>query len=274
MIEQRQTPELLALVLLFLGIMLLTVVGFAAGDWLPPVASEHGVGVDGVIRYLLLTTGAILVIGYLVLVGFIWRYGRDRPTESPRTSRRAEAWWTIVPVIGMALIAEVGVLAKGIPVWKQVYGSVPDDALVVDVTGKQFEWIVRYPGRDGRFGRTDLTLIESRGNPAGLDREDPNALDDLVFRNALNLPAGQTVYLRLRSRDVLHSFSIPAFRVKQDVVPGIVGSTVFVPTRPGRYEIACAELCGMGHYEMSASVVVHSPEEYEAWLQDQTGWFE
>lgn len=273
MSEHRQTPELLALALLFLGIMILTVVGFAK-DWMPAVASEHGVGVDGVIRYLLLTTGAILVIGYLVLVSFIWLYGRGRPTNSPQTSPRLERRWSILPVLGMALIAEVGVLAKGIPVWKQVYGSVPDNALVVEVTGKQFEWIVRYPGKDGRFGRTDLTLIDNRANPVGLDREDPDALDDLVFRSALHLPAGRPVHIRLRSRDVLHSFSIAAFRVKQDVVPGIVGSTLFVPTRPGRYEIGCAELCGMGHYEMNASVVVHSPEEYEAWLQDQTGWFE
>ncbi len=271
--QQRQTPELLALVLLFLGIMILTVVGFSK-DWMPAAASQHGVGVDGVIRYLLLTTGAILVIGHLVLVGFLWRYGRGRPTGSPHTSPRVERWWSVVPVIGMAVIAEAGVLVKALPVWEEVYGPVPDDAIVVEVTAKQFEWISRYPGVDGTFGRTDPTLIDGQTNPAGLDEDDPHALDDLVFRNVLHLPAGRPAHVLLRSRDVLHSFSVPAFRVKQDVVPGIVGSTLFVPTRPGRYEIACAELCGMGHYKMGGRVVVHAPEDYEEWLKDQAGWFE
>lgn len=272
--HRAQTLEVLALVLLFLAITAFAVVGFAARDWMPPVASQHGVGVDSVIRYLLLTTGAVLVIGTLVMAWFLWRYGRGRPSPSPQISPRAERWWTVVPVLGMALIAEVGVLAKGLPVWKQVYGAPPPDALVIEVIAQQFEWIVRYPGEDGKFGRTDPTLVDGEANPAGLDANDPAAMDDVVARGAVHLPAGRTVYLRLRSRDVLHSFSIPAFRVKQDVVPGIVSGTQFVPTQPGRYEIACAELCGMAHYRMRGRVVVHSPEEYEQWLSEQVGFFQ
>lgn len=270
----RQTLPAAALALLFLAITILTAAGFVSRDWLPPVASEHGEGVDEVIRYLLLTTGAVFLIGHVVLVGFLWRYGRGRPAASPQTSARAERLWSLLPVIGMAVIAEVGVLAKGVPVWKEVYGAAPADALVVEVTAKQFEWIARYPGRDGVFGRTDPALIKGQENPAGLDKADPRARDDLVFRNVLHLPAGRAVHVRLRSRDVLHSFSIPAFRVKQDVVPGIVGHTLFVPTRPGRYEIGCAELCGMGHYRMQGTVVVHTPEEYEQWLEHRAGVFE
>lgn len=271
--QHRQTPELIALILLFLSITLLTVVGFWK-DWKPPVASAHGAGVDGVIGYLLVATGAILVIGTLAFVAFLWRYGRGLPTESPTTSPKMERRWTLVPVLGMALIAEAGVLVKGLPVWEQVYGEPPEDALVVEVTGQQFEWLVRYPGQDGVFGRTDPSLIESTANPVGLDEGDPAAVDDLVFRGTLHLPAGRTAYVRLRSRDVLHSFSVAAFRVKQDVVPGIVGSTMFLPTRTGRYEMGCAEICGMGHYQMSGTVVVHSPEEFETWLQQQSGWFQ
>lgn len=272
--DKRQTLQALALVLLFLGIVILTVVGFVSRDWMPVAASEHGAGVDGVIKYLLITTGTVFLIGHLVLVSFLWRYARGRPTGSPRTSPRAERWWSLVPVIGMAVIAEVGVLAKGLPVWEEVYGPVPDDALVVEVSAKQFEWVVRYPGKDGIFGRTDPTLIDSETNPAGLDGEDPAAVDDVVLRNALHLPVGRRVHLRLRSREVLHSFSVAAFRVKQDMVPGIVGRTVFTPTEPGRYEIACAELCGMGHYRMRGTVVVHSPEEYEQWMANQAAWFQ
>lgn len=271
--EPRRPVELIALILLFLSITVITVIGFAK-NWLPVAASEHAAGVDGVIQYLTLTTGAILVIGTIVFVVFLWKYGRGRPTGSPQASPRAERWWTLVPVLGMALIAEAGVLLKGLPVWEQVYGEVPEDALVVEVTGQQFEWIIRYPGPDATFGRTDPSLIHQTTNPAGLDPDDPAALDDLVFRDRLNLPTGRTAYIRLRSRDVLHSFSIPAMRVKQDVVPGIVGSTKFVPTLVGRFEIACAELCGLGHYEMGASVIVHSPEEFEQWLAEQVGWLQ
>ena len=271
--QHRQTPEIIALILLFLSITLLAVVGFSK-DWMPAVASEHGVGVDEVIRYLLLSTGAVLVIGTLVLVGFLWRYGRGRPTDSPQTSPKMERRWSLLPVLGMALVAEAGVLLKGIPVWKQVYGEAPENAIVVEVTAQQFEWLVRYPGTDGTFGRTDPTLIEKTANPLGLDEQDPASRDDVILRGTLHLPAGRTAYLKLRSRDVLHSFSVPAFRVKQDVVPGIVGSTKFVPTTPGSYEIACAELCGMGHYKMGGSIVVHSPGEYQVWLDDQTGWLQ
>ena len=269
--EHRQTFEVLALVVLFLAIPLLIVVGFASREWLPPAASEHGAGVDGVIRYLVITTGAIMVIGHIVLAGFIWHYGRGRPTGSPRTSPRAERWWTLVPVIGMAVIAEAGVLLKGLPVWDQVYGPVPEDAVVVEVTGKQFEWITRYAGTDGKFGRTVPELVDDADNPVGLDDGDPDAADDLVFRGSVHLPVGRTAYIKLRSLDVLHSFAIAAFRVKQDVVPGIVGSTKFVPTQLGEYEIGCAELCGMGHYRMDGTVIVHSSEEYETWLAQQAG---
>ncbi len=274
MSAQRQTPEILALIALFLGITLFTIAGFVAREWLPPVASEHGVGVDGVIRYLAVATGVILAVGTLVLVGFLWRYGRGRSAASPRTSPTAERWWTLIPVIGMALVAEAGVLVKGLPVWEKVYGPVPKDALVIDVMAQQFEWITRYPGPDGKFGRTAPALIDNTANPAGLDRQDPAAADDIVLRKQLRVPTGRPVYLRLRARDVLHSFSVPALRVKQDLVPGMVLGTQFIATLPGRYEIACAQVCGMGHYRMAGSVYVYSPEEYAAWLNQQVGWFQ
>ncbi len=274
MSERRQTPEVIALIVLFLGITVFTIAGFLFMNWMPPVASQHGAGVDSVIRYLLLSTGAVLVIGAVALVGFLWRYGRGRPTGSPAAGPRTERWSSLPPVIGMVLIAEVGVVAKGFPVWEQIYGRPPEDAVVIEVTGQQFEWIVRYPGRDGRFGRASPTLVDNTANPAGLDGEDPAALDDIVVRNALRLPAGRPVYLQLRGRDVLHSFSVPAFRVKQDVIPGILGRTLFVPTIPGRYEIACTQICGMGHYRMRGRIVVQPADEYREWLQQQTGWLQ
>ena len=267
---RRQTPEIIALVLLFLSITVFTVAGFAR-DWAPTVASEHGVGVDAVIQYLLFATGGVLIIGTLVFVAFLWRYGRGKAAASPRTSTRTERWWTLVPVLSMALLAEAGVLLKGLPVWEQMYGEPPDNALVIDVVAQQFEWIARYPGPDGLFGQTDLELIDQTQNPAGLDPNDSAGRDDLVVRNRLYLPVNRPVLLNLRARDVLHSFSVPAFRVKQDVVPGMITQAQFTPTVPGEYEIACAELCGLGHYRMGGTVYVQSEGEFQAWLAAHSG---
>jgi len=254
--NRGSTIELIAVITLLLGITTFTVVGFAARVWAPPVASAHGAGVDSVIRYLSISTGAILVVGTLIMVGLLWRYGRGRPAAQSAISRRAERWWSLTPVVIIAVLAEVGVLAKGLPVWEMLYGASPPEALVVEVTAQQFEWIVRYPGADGVFGRTQPSLVAGAANPAGLDPDDPAAQDDLVTRNGLHLPVGRPVVLRLQARDVLHSFSVPQFRVKQDVVPGMVIPTQFTPTIVGRYEIACAELCGAAHYRMRGRVFV------------------
>jgi cytochrome c oxidase subunit 2 len=272
MSHRRRTAEVAALIVLFLGITAFTVVGFLR-NWPPPVASHHGAGVDGVIDYLLRATGAILVVGAVVLALFLWRYARGARRGSPATNARAEFWWSVVPVIGMVALTEVGVVVVGLPVWEQIYAQPPADAVVIEVTGQQFEWIVRYPGRDGTFGRVAPELV-AKANPAGLDPEDPAARDDVVLNNQLHVPAGRPVSLRLRGRDVLHSFSVAAFRVKQDVVPGILGATLFAPTEPGRYEIACTQVCGMGHYRMRGAVHVKPPLEYQAWLDAQTGWLE
>jgi len=267
---RRQTFEITALIILFLSITVFTVVGFAH-HWMPPVASRHGEGVDMVIRYLLVTTGAILVGGTAVFVVFLWKYGRGLPTASPQTDERSERRWSLIPVVGMAVIAEAGVLVIGLPVWEQVYGDVPEDAVRVEVVARQFEWIMRYPGPDGQFGRTAQGLVDGSANPVGIDMSDPAAADDIIVRGTLRLPVGRTAFLRLWSHDVLHSFSVPAFRVKQDLVPGTLGRTMFTPTTIGRYEIACAEVCGMGLYRLSGIVMVQTEEEFQNWLDQQSG---
>jgi cytochrome c oxidase subunit 2 len=268
---RKQTLEAGALAGFFLGVTVLTVWGFTMRDWLPPAASRHAEGMDAMIRYLLITTGAIFVIGHGVLIRFIWKYGRGASTEAPRTNVKAERLWSILPVVIMALVSEVGVLLIGLPVWDQIYGELPEDVVVVDVAARQFEWIVRYAGSDGEFGRTDPQQINGQTNPTGIDVADATGADDIVVRNVLRLPIGRMAYLRLRSHDVLHSFSVAAFRVKQDIVPGIVGSTRFIPTQLGTFEIACAELCGLAHYRMRGRVIVMPQDEYDAWLSEQAG---
>jgi len=269
MSEKRQSAEAIALAMLFLGITVFTVAGFAMRTWPPPAASLHATELDGMIRYLFITTGVVFVVGHLVLVTFLVRYGRGRKAPAPVTNARFERLWSIIPVVLMALISEVGVLLIGLPVWDEIYGDVPEDAEVIEVTARQFEWIARYPGPDGTFGRVVPELVDGQRNPLGLDATDPTSADDVVTRNQLHLPIDRAALLLLRSHDVLHSFSVAAFRVKQDIVPGMSISTMFTPTLLGTYEIGCAELCGLGHYRMRGRVIVHTEAEFSTWLQDQ-----
>src|SRR5262249_17987106 len=141
--------------------------------------------------------------------------------------------------------------------------------MVVQVTGEQFAWNFHYPGPDGAFGKTDVKLITST-NTIGLDRTDPAAKDDVVSINALHVPVDRAVKVRIRSKDVIHSFFLPNLRIKQDAVPGMAIEVWFTPNKAGAYEIACAELCGLGHYRMKAFLTIDpSQEEFNKWLQQQ-----
>jgi cytochrome c oxidase subunit 2 len=134
--------------------------------------------------------------------------------------------------------------------------------------GEQFAWNIHYPGPDGKFGRTDNTLVSAE-NPLGLDRKDPDAKDDLVTPNQLHLPVDRPVLVRLSSKDVIHSFGLYEMRVKQDAIPGMQIPVWFTPTRVGEYEISCSQLCGLGHYRMRGFVTVESQADFQAWLKDQ-----
>jgi cytochrome c oxidase subunit 2 len=140
----------------------------------------------------------------------------------------------------------------------------------IEVTGAQFQWYFRYPGADGVFGKTDAQKFAkaAEGNPLGIDPADPAGRDD-ILSTAMVVPVGHTVQLHLRAQDVVHSLFIPAMRFKQDTVPGMDIHAHFTPTQIGAYEIACAELCGIGHYRMRAMVRVVSDEAFEKWMKSQ-----
>jgi cytochrome c oxidase subunit 2 len=257
---------------LFLFVVLLTVIAFFVTPWKPPVHSEHGRGVDGMIAYIIGVAGAVFVIGHAVLAWFTFRPPpADGRGPAPLTAK-TEVLWTVIPVLLMTLAAEVGALTIGMPVWGQVFRD-DKEALQVEITGRQFEWIVRYPGKDGKFGKTDPARIDP-DNPLGLVKKDPASRDDIVVNGAVTLPAGRPVQFLIRSQDVLHSFSVPLFRTKQDAVPGLVTRSRVIPTDPGEYEIACAELCGLGHYRMRGIVRVKTEEEFRKWLAGQVGFYE
>lgn len=257
----------------FLALVLVLVAlgGMAAGlrSWLPPLASEHGAGIDRMVNFLLVTVGAMFVAGHFVLAWFIWRASRRAEVTFRVPSKRAERVWLAVPIILMSVVAEGGVLVLGLPVWDTFYRrEPPKDSVLVEIFSQQFAWNVRYAGSDNTFGPTDPRRI-SDNNPIGLDKNHPASRDDLVQLGLVQLPVNRPVHIRLRSKDTLHSFFLPHLRVKQDAVPGMTIDFWFVPTKVGEYEIACAELCGLGHNQMRGVIQVVSAEEFERWLAEQ-----
>ncbi len=157
-----------------------------------------------------------------------------------------------------------------IPAWATRVRDFPADseAVVVRVTGEQFAWNVHYPGNDGRFGRRDIKLVGA-DNPIGLDRTDPDAKDDITTTNQLNFPVDRPILVHLSSKDVIHSFGLVEMRVKQDAIPGMDIPVWFIPNRIGDYELACSQLCGLGHYRMRGFVSVKTDADFKTWLAEE-----
>src|SRR5208282_2879371 len=155
-----------------------------------------------------------------------------------------------------------------VPLWsKRVLHFPLGDAIRVKVVGQQFAWNFHYPGPDGVFGRQDATLISS-GNTLGLDPNDPHGKDDIVSLNEMHIPVNHDVILEITSKDVIHSVAIQAMRIGQDAIPGSEIPIWFKPVKIGTYEIVCAQLCGSGHSQMRATLVVDSEADYKSWIDD------
>lgn len=172
--------------------------------------------------------------------------------------------------IGAVVLGDVVILAtQALPAWSSRLAP-PDDPvpLEIRVTAEQFAWNIHYPGPDQIFGRTDATLI-SASNPVGIDRTDSTARDDIGLLNVLTLPMNQTVVIHLTSRDVVHSFTLPEMRVKQDATPDLIARVWFTPTITGGWQIVCSQLCGLGHYRMHGEYRVLSAPEWDRWLADE-----
>jgi cytochrome c oxidase subunit 2 len=173
--------------------------------------------------------------------------------------------------IGLTVFTSIGVaamLTPGLFVWAE-FVKVPEDAMRYEAVGKQWHWSYRFPGDDGEFGRTDVRLMTPE-NPLGLDPEDAVGLDDVIVAEPIvHLPTGTPVHALLRSTDVLHNFTVTEFRVKMDLVPGMVTYQWFTPTVEGTYEVLCEELCGVGHFAMRGKVVVDDPATFASWLSSK-----
>ena len=258
---------------LAIWVLPLVTVGLGLQGWLPPLASEHGAGIDFMLRYLLVSVGTMFLIGNAVLGYFVFRFSRASKVTVLRSTWKQERKWLIIPLGVLLVVGEGGVIFLGLPVWAKYYAAAPPaDSLVIEVLAEQFVWNIRYPGADGAFGKSRPELY-AFDNPTGLDDQDPAAQDDIVTLSRIVLPVNRPVHIRLKSKDVLHSFFLPYQRVKQDAVPGMTIRLWFVPTVTGQYELACAELCGSAHYNMRGIVTVVSEAEFEQWYAEQVPYF-
>lgn len=252
-------------------ITLVTVIIFAGRYWwFPELASQHGGAIDEQFVNTLVVTGIVFVLAQVGLGYVIVRY-RDRPERTAHYthgSNRLEVAWTLATTVLF-----FGLVIAGQRIWAGLYlDGAPEEALRIEITAQQFQWNVRYPGPDGNFGRTRPELInDSGGNFIGLDPEDPASHDDIVVPT-MAVPVNRPVQIVLRSKDVTHSFFVRELRIKQDAVPGMDIPIHFTSTRVGTYEIACAELCGLGHHRMRSTLQVLSDGDFANWLRERSGF--
>ena len=234
--------------------------------WFPAAASLSAGALDHQFRIAFWVFGGLFVAAQIALAAFLLSSRQKKKSDYILGNWKLEIAWTLAIA---ALFFWFNV--SGEKLWSRVMDRHrTGDSLQVEVTGAQFQWYFRYPGHDGVFGRLDAQKFArpDEGNPLGLDPADLAGRDD-VLSSSLVLPAGRDVELTLRAQDVIHSVFIPAMRFKQDAVPGMTIRAHLQPTQAGNYEIACAELCGLGHYRMRAQVRVVSPEEFASWLATQ-----
>ncbi len=225
---------------------------------LPPDAAAHGPALDQHLLLNLWIALALLALAHLLLFAGLALRRRPRPNNLLRVEYLPLAALTI-------LFAFLTLRAERLWAATRYVGPDPS-ALQVEATGVQFAWYFRYPGPDAAFGHTRPELIApAEANPLGLDPADPRGHDDFIT-SELVLPAGREIDLHLHAQDVIHGFSVPALRLKQNAVPGADTHIHFTPTTPGTYAILCTQLCGLGHYRMTANLRIVPSERYAAWL--------
>ena len=211
--------------------------------WLPENVSTFGRDIDWLFHLIYYITGITFILVFATMLVFIVMY-RDRPGRKARYTHgntTLEIVWTVVPALILVILTLLSV-----PAWSRIKMSMPDTDFTVQVTAKQFNWQVIYPGADGKFGTAD----------------------DKMLLDEMHVPVNKPIRVILKSQDVIHSFFVPQFRIKQDAVPGHEIRAWFDATKPGKYEWPCAELCGFGHSGMRGWIYVHTPEEYQKWAAE------
>lgn len=245
---------------------LLSKVGMAPG------ASAHTAEVDGLLFYVHVLMFALFVgwMGYYALALFKFRAGANPRADYAGVKGHLSTYLEI----GVAVVEVVLLIGLAIPIWARAVDRLPtpaDNPIDVQIMGMQFKWNAHMAGLDGKWGKQDIKFT-STGNPFGLDPEDPAGKDDVTAVSGVpfSLPVGRPAICRVSSMDVIHSFKIPAMRVTQDAIPGMVIPTHFVPTKTGKFMIICAQLCGNGHSNMRGDFEVVTQAEWDTWYAEKS----
>jgi cytochrome c oxidase subunit 2 len=247
-------------------VLILLVVGSILFHLLSPwtfteLASNWGM-VDFTVDITLWVTGVVFVAVNLFMAACVLKFRHKQGARSKYEpeNKKLETWLTLLTTVGVAAM-----LTPGLLVWAK-FVNVPEEAHHVEAVGQQWHWTYRFPGADGRFGEVKAELI-TMDNPFGMVPEDPNGRDDvLVFNPEVHIPIDRPVKFVLRSKDVLHDFAVAQFRVKMDLIPGMQTYLWLTPTKAGRFEVLCEELCGIAHHTMRGAVVVTEEGDFESWL--------
>lgn len=243
-------------------------------------ASEQGEKIDLMLYITITITGVVFVITQVLLFWFCYKYQEKdgkRAFYFPHNNK-LELLWTTVPAIFLTVL-----VVFGLKFWFKMTGDAPKDAIQVEVTGHQFAWEFRYPGKDGVFGKKDYKKYNLPvGNTLGVDFDDPESFDDLHVPAEMHIPVGKPIKLIIGAQDVIHDVGLSHFRMKMDAVPGIPTTMWFTPkyttaemkkktNNPDfTYEISCDQMCGSGHFSMKGIIVVETEAEYKKWLESLT----
>jgi cytochrome c oxidase subunit 2 len=237
-------------------------------QWMPIDASAHGAQVDDLIALVHWLMAILFVIWGAYFLYAIYRFNAKRHPKADHVGVRTHI--STYGELGVALVEVLLLVGISIPGWyRWTHMSAKDkNPAEIRVVAEQFAWNVHYPGPDGKFGRSDPKLVSST-NPLGLDPKDPDGKDDIVTLNQLHLEVNRPALIHITSKDVIHSFKLPVMRTEQDAIPGMDVPIHFTPVKSNddgdRWEIACAQLCGLGHYRMRGELHVHSPAEFKKW---------
>lgn len=244
--------------------------------FLPPASSVHGKWIEDIFFWTIAATVPVFILTHIVLCWFAFKYKDDGTKKAYYFpgSNQLEIIWTAIPAVVMVFL-----VVEGMRSWYKITAPAPQDAIVVEVTGKQFAWTIRYSGNDNQLGAKSVKLIGDN-NELGQDWRDAKNADDFIA-NDIHLPIGKPVLFKINAIDVVHSFYLPHFKVKMDAVPGIPTQFWFIPTQTTEdlkaqtgnpdfeFELACAELCGAAHYNMRKSVIVETEESFKKWFAEQ-----
>jgi len=212
--------------------------------WLPENVSTYGKDIDFLFHLIYYITGVVFILVAAAMIVFLvkYRHREGRRGKYTHGNTPVEIVWTVVPTIILVILTIMSLQA-----WARIKMQLPESDVTIEVMGKQFNWLVTYPGPDGKFGTED----------------------DKTFDNEIHVPVGKPITLVLKAKDVIHSLFLPNLRFKQDAVPGREIRQWFEAIKPGKYEMPCAELCGFGHSGMRGWLYVHTPEDYQKWLKEQ-----